>query len=236
VQLAVISDLHLGSEPATDLFGHDDAEFVRFLRFLERNFERFVLLGDIWETLTMRWGDAAAELRAARARHPEIAKRFERPQYRYVHGNHDLVAAEAVRAPDEYVVNADGMRIVMSHGHQGDALVMRARSVSELGVWLGAWIRRLGAASVYKLFSQLDAWRSGSTPEDDGERCHVRRWAQGHAEARAADIVVTGHTHRPVRAEFGSRLFLNSGSCAEGNLSFLSMDTRTLQFAVNQGY
>ena len=54
MNIAVISDLHLGSDDATDSFGHDDAEFLRFLGFLEGNFERIVLLGDIWETLTSR--------------------------------------------------------------------------------------------------------------------------------------------------------------------------------------
>ena len=72
-----ISDLHLGLGDRTDGFGHEDGAFLRFLRHLEANFERIVLLGDIWETLTgPRWGDAAASLSAARAAHPEIARRF----------------------------------------------------------------------------------------------------------------------------------------------------------------
>ena len=45
MQIAVISDLHLGAGGAADGFGHDDGDFLRFLRFLERNFERIVLLG-----------------------------------------------------------------------------------------------------------------------------------------------------------------------------------------------
>ena len=54
MEIAVISDLHLGTGGAADGFGHDDAEFLRFLSFLERNFERVILLGDIWETLQSR--------------------------------------------------------------------------------------------------------------------------------------------------------------------------------------
>jgi hypothetical protein len=34
-------------------------------------------------------------------------------------------------------------------------------------------------------------------------------------------------------AEHGSRLFLNSGSCANGNYSFLSMNTGTGAIAMN---
>src|SRR6187399_117979 len=89
MKLAVISDLHLGAGDRADGFGHDDADFIRFLKFLEGNFERVILLGDIWETLqSRRLGSARQELELAQAAHPEIAKRFERPKYHYVHGNH----------------------------------------------------------------------------------------------------------------------------------------------------
>ena len=78
MKLAVISDLHLGAGDLADGFGHDDGDFLRFLTFLERNFERVILLGDIWETLqSRRLGSAREELLLARATHPEIARRFE---------------------------------------------------------------------------------------------------------------------------------------------------------------
>src|SRR4051812_40980122 len=122
MQLAVISDLHLGRRGPTDGFGHDDAEFLRFLTFLEGNFEQIVLLGDIWETLTGTLpGHAADELRAAQAAHPELARRFRRRKYRHVHGNHDLVARD-VGVPEEITLRADGVRLLFTHGHQGDGL------------------------------------------------------------------------------------------------------------------
>ena len=58
----------------------------------------------------------------------------------------------------------------------------------------------------------------------------------GLASERELDIVVTGHTHRAMRSEHGSRLFLNSGTCSEGKLSFLSMDTSLGAFAVHSSY
>jgi len=71
MHVAVISDVHLGTGGRTDAFGHDDAEFLRFLRFLEHQFEHILLLGDIWETLaSARLGDAARELGRARAAPP----------------------------------------------------------------------------------------------------------------------------------------------------------------------
>jgi len=235
MEIAVISDLHLGSGGPTDLFGHDDHEFLRFLNFLEDNFERIVLLGDVWETLTGKaFGDPARELALAREHHPEIARRFERPRYTYVHGNHDLIARDVLRAPEQLTLNADGVRLVFSHGHQGDQLTSKHRWLSEIGVWLGAWIRRVGLHAAYTFLSRLESLREGAG--EQSSRCVVRRWALEQAKTCQADVIVAGHTHVPVRAEHGPCLFLNSGSCAEGRLSFLTLNTRRAEFAVHSMY
>ncbi|MEI9952808.1 MAG: hypothetical protein WDO74_28495 [Pseudomonadota bacterium] len=63
--------------------------------------------------------------------------------YLYVHGNHDLIAG-VQGTPDELVINTRDTRILFTHGHQNDALVQRRRWLTDLGVWLGGWIRRLG--------------------------------------------------------------------------------------------
>jgi predicted phosphodiesterase len=234
MKIAVISDLHLGSGDRADGFGHDDAEFLKFLSFLESNFERIVLLGDIWETLQSRkLGTAREELMLARAAHPEIAMRFERSSYQYIHGNHDLVAG-AFGAPEELFLEADGVRLLFTHGHQNDDLIQRRRWLSDLGVWLGGWIRRVGLGAFYRLCAHLDSLRGGLSV--DGTRCAFQRWAVSEAVRRSADVVVTGHTHLAARTEHGSRLFLNSGSCSDGQLSFLSIDTRRGDYAVNVGY
>lgn len=234
MKIAVISDLHLASSGAPDLFGHDDTEFVKFLGFLERNFEKVVLLGDIWETLTGRVPGPARELARARDSHPEIARRFLQPMYTYVHGNHDFVAAAAEGAPEEITLRVDGVRLLFTHGHQNDMLVERARWASEFGVWIGAWIRRFGLSAAYTMLRRLDEKRHGAT--HDGANCAFQRWAVSVAELQSADVVVTGHTHLATRAEHGSRLFLNSGSCSEGAITFLSIDTRKGEYAVHHSW
>jgi UDP-2,3-diacylglucosamine pyrophosphatase LpxH len=235
MEIAVISDLHLGPGGAADGFGHDDSDFIRFLAFLEANFERIVLLGDIWETLTGSVpGDPAAEFLLARNAHPEIAQRLSGPRYTYIHGNHDLVAGAVIAAPDEVALEADGVRVLFTHGHQGDPFIVRRRWLSELGVWLGGWIRRLGLASLYRLLNSVDEWRAGASA--DSTLCAFQREWVGQAARRDLDIVVTGHTHIAARAEHGSRLYLNSGSCSDGNLSFLAMDTRRASYTVHAGF
>jgi predicted phosphodiesterase len=233
--VAVISDLHLGPTGPADSFGHDDFEFLRFLTFLEHNFERIVLLGDIWETLTGRLpARPEQQLIEARRAHAEIAQRFRRPAYTYVFGNHDLIVGRIERAQEELLIDADGVKILFTHGHQSDGLLNRARWMSEIGVWIGGWIRRLGLASVYALLRRLDELRHGHTL--DSAACAFQGWAIQVARRRSADVVVTGHTHLATRATHGDRLFLNSGSCSEGNISFLSIDTHAARYAVHSGF
>lgn len=231
MQIAVISDLHLGTGGATDEFGHEDNEFLKFLDFLEGNFEKVVLLGDIWETLTAPSPARQFEqLKKAQLNHAEINQRFLRPKYQYIHGNHDLVA-QRFGVPAEHTIQADGVRLLFSHGHQGDGLCSTVRPVSELAIWLGAWIRRLGLGWVYHHLAKIERLRT--TNHGD---CRVRRWALQEAEERSVDVVVTGHTHVPVCDESGSTLFLNSGTCAQGALSFLSLDTGRGEYRVNFGF
>lgn len=224
MEIAVISDLHLGPGDKSDLFGHDDAEFIRFLRHLESSFERIVLLGDIWETLTgpLPFSPRHA-LERSKDHHREIATRFERPKYTYVHGNHDIVAA-ALGVPEHYDVEADGVRLHFMHGHTHDLLLRKARWLSEVAVYLGGWLCRLGLAPVYGIFQHLDDWATSAML--DPSKCTFQRWAIQHAARREADVVITGHTHLPASTAHGSRLFLNSGSCSHGNTTFLAIDTK----------
>jgi len=188
MKIAVISDLHLGSRDESDAFGHDDAEFLRFLTFLERNFERVVLLGDIWETLTCRrWGDELATLEQARAAHPEIAARFRRPCYQYVHGNHDIVAAR-LGVPLSHNIEIDGTRLHFTHGHVFDSLVTHARVLSEFGVFLGGWIRRLGMAAVYAAIDRMDALITGAS---EPGKCPFQRVAVKRALEKDIDVIIT---------------------------------------------
>lgn len=230
MQIAVISDLHLGPADRTDLFGHDDAEFLRFLSFLEGNFEKIVLLGDIWETLTSKvpWTPRQA-LEACHDGHPEIARRFAQPNYQYVHGNHDIVSG-LYGTPQYWDVQAEGVRLHFTHGHMHDLLIRRARWASELAVCFGAWLRRFGWGPLYQVFERWDF--AVSSADLDPNACTFQRWAVEQARCHQADIVVTGHTHLPTRSEHQNGLFLNSGTCSYGTYSFLSLDTKRGDYQV----
>jgi predicted phosphodiesterase len=136
--------------------------------------------------------------------------------------------------PDELIIDTGDTRILFTHGHQNDDLVQRRRWLSELGIWLGGWIRRLGLGALYRLLAEMDKNSGGASL--DSTRCSFQKWAMDVAAEREFDVVVTGHTHLAANAEHGSRLFMNSGSCSEGELSFLSLDTRRAQYAVHTSF
>jgi len=235
MKIAVISDLHLGVGDRSDRFGHDGGSFVRFLGFLEANFERIVLLGDVWDPMTTPERVTAAEgLRRCREAHRVLSDRFETKPYVYVRGNHDLIAGPLVGAPDHYEVEADGLRILFTHGHHHDILVRRLPRLSELGIWVGSWLLRLNLGALFRWFDRIDDLRSGFSGHSGS--CRFQQWAVATARARHADVVVTGHTHMPLKAQHDDVLFLNSGACTEGRLAFLSMDTAKGDFAVNTGW
>jgi len=221
--IAVISDLHLGRRGGADAFRHDDGEFLKFLDFLEQSFSSVVLLGDIWETLRCKRPLMhGLELARVRAAHPETAARFRRPAYRYLHGNHDIIAATADPAPTDWSTTVAGSRLYFTHGHHYDWLWQQAKWLGELGSWTGGWLLRMRLKPLFRTFDQIDQRVRGARPEP--EHCAFQRWAVELARKREADVVVTGHTHLGVRAEHGDRLFLNSGSCSQGKFSFLSID------------
>ncbi|MEZ4372979.1 MAG: metallophosphoesterase family protein [Polyangiaceae bacterium] len=230
MEIAVISDLHLGQRDEADSFEHDDARFESFLRFLERNFERIVLLGDIWETLTPRIpGDYEGELRRAKEAHPRIARRFEGAKYWYVHGNHDWVAGKVDGAPDELTIDRGGLRVLFTHGHDHDAFVGHPRWLSEAGVWLGGWLKRFGLSHVYRLFERMEAMQSQRVGPGS-----LEDWASHLGVQRRADVVVTGHSHVPKRTDFPGVTFVNSGTCSGGRLEFAALDLGRGRFDVHQ--
>jgi predicted phosphodiesterase len=232
LQIAVLSDLHLGRKNALDRFAHKtadaEARFVELLDHLERSVDQIVLLGDIFETLKGKApGTAKLELKAALASYPEIAKRIlDSKRYRYIFGNHDTVAGSALQAPEYVELKDNGLNLLFFHGHQLDPLANGRALLSRAGVWLGGWIERLGWHMTPEDHQMKDSpsWRSA--PE------YFAQEAVAVGRAHGADIVVTGHTHRAVREEIDGTLFLNSGTCVAGRREMLLIDTTAKTFDV----
>lgn len=229
-RVAVISDLHVGSATGADKFGHTDDAFLRFLDHLEAGHDQVVLAGDIYECLRGRapgWWRPAAELARAREAHPRLVERFAEPQYHPVFGNHDFpLAAEGVA--DRYVLEADGLRLIVVHGDRFDWVTTYLRPLSVALNWANGWLARFGLPDADASAFRLEAWVAGI--RDDPASDRVQRLAIACARAAGADAVICGHTHVPAVSWHGDRLYANSGSCCEGKFEFLSLDTAERRF------
>jgi hypothetical protein len=92
---------------------------------------------------------------------------------------------------------------------------------------MGGWVRRAHLDPVYRAYSRFERTKATKPSAE----CDYQRFAVQRATQRGADVVVNGHTHVSVRAEHGSRLYLNGGACAE-TMSFVAIDTRAGSFEV----
>lgn len=229
MQIAVLSDLHLGAKDPLDRFARAaDAEagLVAFLEQMERDVDRVVLCGDVFETLRGRLpGPSKRELELAMAAYPEVARRVvEDPKYVMVQGNHDTLAGPVLGAPEFHRESDHGLDLLFFHGHQLDRLARGDAPLSRLGVWAGGVLERLGLPVTHRVdavrghfYDQPDA------PQEDPRTRERRAAALG--KSMGADVVINGHTHDLVRRELEDVVYLNSGTCLCGRREAIVIDT-----------
>lgn len=228
MRIAALSDFHIGATEATDSFGHDEGDFLRFLDGLEARCDRIVLLGDIYQT-DHGWlpGRRAARrlLQAARERLAALTRRTAEPPYVWVHGNHDAVTAEVLGARTELVLGEDAFRVVFVHGDAFDPVLQAAPRLSETGTWIAGRVRAAGLRRLAEHLEDQDVQikaRRHQTP--DGP------YVQGAVallERHQAAAVVMGHTHVPMRRQLPAGLVANTGTCSRGQRMGVWVDTAT---------
>ncbi len=227
MQIAVISDLHLGKKDKLDQFNRNqgaEAQLYTLLRYLENHVDKIVLLGDVFETLRSKTLDHEARLRAILKQYPKISnKLLNNSKYVLIQGNHDLVTGQILKAPEMLKIKDNGTNIAFFHGHQLDPLVgdFWTKNFERVGVWLGGWCERMGFDITKKgnISSKLKAlnnqWKVGK----------FENLAAKMATDLGVDIVVTGHSHHPMKVEFDEALYLNSGTRVAGRQDMVLIDT-----------
>jgi predicted phosphodiesterase len=236
MRIAALSDLHIGARRWMDEFRHTEAGFLRFLDDLEGRFDAIVLVGDVFQTdhawLPGRRG-AVRQLMAAQRRLPALAERFARPPYRYIHGNHDAIARDQLGAEETHEIDADGFRVFFIHGHQFDPLFRRVEPLTRAASWFTGRLRFAGLRPVAQWFEANDIeikHRRFHHPEGP-----YLRAGRELLRERAADVVVMGHTHVPVRVEFPEGWVVNSGSCSVGQRMYVAIDTAARTVELRRG-
>ena len=227
MQVAVISDLHLGRKNKLDQFNRNpgaEAQLYQLLKYLENHVDRIVLLGDVFETLRGPTFSKKKELKAILKHYPKFTNKvLYNQKYVLVKGNHDLVTGEVLNAMEFLTIKENNTKIVFFHGHQLDPFVADfwTKNFEKIGVWAGGWLERLG----------IDITRGGNVRSKS--KALQNLWKFGNFETGAtllgkrlgADVIVTGHSHHPMKVEIGDHLFLNSGSRVCGRQDMIILDT-----------
>jgi UDP-2,3-diacylglucosamine pyrophosphatase LpxH len=226
VRLAAISDLHIGVRAGTDGFGHALADFEAWLVRLEREHDRIVLLGDVFQTdhvLVPIARARASQLREARRRAGALADRFAGNLYSYVHGNHDAIAGRELAAPGTLRCAADGIELLFTHGHQFDPVARGAQWLADVGTWTTGALRRARLVALARWLEARDvAIKHARFGGPDGP--YARGAAELGVRERAA-VVVMGHTHAAELHDLGDVLYANTGTCSGGRRECVSIDT-----------
>jgi len=227
MQIAVISDLHLGRKDKLDQFNRNqgaEAQLYTLLRYLENHVDRIILLGDVFETLRSKTLDHEGQLRSVLRHYPKISKKIlTNDKYVLLQGNHDTITGKVLNAPEMLKIKDNGTNIAFFHGHQLDPMIAGfwTKNFERVGVWMGGWFERMG----------IDITRSGNISSK--LKALNNQWKVGKFEHMAAsmasemgaDIVVTGHSHHPMKVMFDDALFLNSGTRVCGRQDMVLIDT-----------
>ena len=241
MQIAVISDLHLGRKDKLDQFARNpgaESRLYHLLAYLERHVDTIVLLGDIFDVYrTKLFGEKAfhKELREILKCYPKFTEKIlTDPKYVLVQGNHDFPTAKVLNALKFYHVKDGSEKLTFFHGHQLDPFVedFWARNFERFGCWAGGWLERAGLDITAKrnLFSKLKALNN-TWPVSKFE--HM---ASALGQQFGADVTITGHSHHPMKFETDTGLFLNSGARVCGRQDLLILDTRMHQYEVHKQF
>ncbi len=218
--VAILSDLHLGSESSRA------REALRLLRSL--NFRRLILLGDIFCDLNFR------RLTNEHWRVLSYLRKLSNPkrgiEVIWVEGNHDhgLAAVMShlvgVKVYQQYTWESEGERHLAIHGHQFD------RFVAQNPLFLGEL-----ATLLYLSFQKLD--RGNRRLSHMLDRLNTRwqrlthkvaRGALDYADAHGASRIYCGHTHVPDTMERYGVRYYNSGCWTNSRPTFIAIRGREI--------
>ena len=142
MQIAVLSDLHLGKKNKLDQFARNPGAEERLYKL-----DNIVLLGDIFETMRRGFNSPKKEVKQILASYPEFAKKIQnKNKYTLIYGNHDVVAKDMFQAPAMFKIKDGSTNVLFFHGHQVDNLVLDfwGRNFWKPACWVGGWLEKFG--------------------------------------------------------------------------------------------
>jgi UDP-2,3-diacylglucosamine pyrophosphatase LpxH len=207
-RIVFFSDCHRGDNSRADGFARNEALFLHALNHYYRAGFTYVEVGDGDELWKNRRFSA---VRRAHGRVFDLLHRFDRQgRLHLIVGNHDIQGSQRSRVEKDGLVAHEGLvlhhsrtrqRVFVVHGHQVDFKSDRLRVVGRFAarhVWKRLQLLGLGSRPS----------RAGGTRNRERIQQRIVEWLQANRQ-----IVICGHTHRPVCAAYGAPPYFNTGSC-----------------------
>lgn len=213
----LLSDLHLGSEVSR---AREATDFLRYAVF-----NRLVLLGDIFCDLNFR------RLKKQHWQFLSLIRKLSNPKRNvevvWVEGNHDRGLSEVmshlvgVKVFQEYDWRYNGRRYLAVHGHQFDRFLINNAPLSAIGELLYLQIQKVDLKNgpIAHLLDRVNSRWLRLTPK-------VARGALSLAQARGADVVFCGHTHKSHQAELNGVRYYNTGCWIHDHLTYAAVDVQ----------
>lgn len=222
-RIVFFSDCHRGDNSRADLFARNEELFLHALTHYYRQGFMYVEVGDgdeLWQNRRF------SRVRRAHRRTFDLLHRFERRnRLHLIVGNHDIgtdchgcVEKDGIVAREGLVLRhaRTGQRIFVVHGHQADFV---SDQLIPMARFLVRYVRKplqlLGLANgtVWgdnvqeqpRIEQAVIKWFQAQTRRIEQR---IIDWVQTHRQ-----VIVCGHTHRPVCPPPGAPPYFNAGSC-----------------------
>lgn len=213
----IVSDVHLGNKMSRA------KELTEFLKTI--NFERLILLGDIFQDLNF------SRLNSSHWKFLSYIRKISKEkEVIWVRGNHDvdvdLVMSNMLGIPvqDEYVwKEVDGKYICAMHGHQFDGIAKRWKWSSKLGGSLMIGIQRIFGDGEFakKMYKKIDTMERTLTKAPS----KIKKGAIKYGIRNGYDVVICGHTHHAEHSQnFGEPEYVNTGHWLSHHCSYVTID------------
>jgi predicted phosphodiesterase len=233
MKIAVLSDLHLAPGGANRCTA-TSAELLSLFDRIEARASRVVVAGDIFDLDRPRLpGDWREQLARLRRERPEVMRRLD--AYDWILGNHDAALCRR-GVPEERCFVADGVRVLVRHGHQWDMPLKKVPGLATSANFVAGWLERSGLRGAARAMGRVPLVLDRMLSRRDRHRNHRRagppsspdRCLNGARELLAAenwDVVVCGHSHRLRLVADPHGLFVNTGSLCLGHLDWALIET-----------
>jgi UDP-2,3-diacylglucosamine pyrophosphatase LpxH len=228
-KIVFFSDCHRGDKSKADNFSGNEKLYLAALNHYYREGFSYVEVGDGDEM----WKNGCfSDILHAHRRTFDLLHKFDRQdRLHIILGNHDIRSYQHKRVEKDGIIAKEGLvlrytrtgqRIFVAHGHQADFKNDRLCATSRLVV-RHFW-RRLQLLGFETVLCHADTIgrriRGPTSPDQFGDPLFNRKILSKIIERRIVgwvrarrQIIICGHTHRPMSAGYDAPPYFNAGSC-----------------------